>query len=109
MKVRRCSSLLGIFFGLLLVLAVPARAQMGGFEGEVKDLNGNPMPGVTIEIERTDIKAHFETKTDSKGQFVYAGLTAGRARYTIRALKDGKLLYEFNNVTIPTEIGRAHV
>lgn len=102
MRVRQCSFFLGVFFGLLLLLPAPARAQMGGLEGEVRDFDGNPMPDVTIVIERTDIKAHFETKTDSKGQYVYAGLTAGRAHYTIRAIKDGKQLYEFTNVMIPT-------
>lgn len=100
MKARQPYSLLGFIFGLLVVLALPAQAQMGGFEGDVKDFEGKPMPDVTVQIERTDIKGNFEITTDSKGHYLYAGLAAGRAVYTVRILKDGKILFELRGVKI---------
>lgn len=109
MRVRHSFSYLGVLLGLLLLLASPARAQMGGLEGEVKDQEGKPMADVTIQIERIDLKQLFETKSDSKGMYVYAGLAAGRAKYNVRALKDGRLLYEHLNVMIPTgEMRKIH-
>jgi len=100
MRVRHDYSLPGFIFGLLLVLALPAQAQMGGLEGEVKDYDDKPMADVTVQIERTDISGKFETKTDSKGHYIYTGLAAGRATYTIRLLKDGNILYELRGVKI---------
>lgn len=100
MRARHLFFTWGLFLGLLLLSAVPAQAQLGGLEGEVKGFDGKPMVGVTIQIERTDIKQMFETKTDSNGRYVYAGLAAGRAVYNVRAIKDGQVLYTHNNVMI---------
>ncbi len=102
MRARHLFSTLALFLGLLLLSAVPAQAQLGGLEGQVKDNNGKPMAGVTIQIERKDIKQMFEAKTDSNGRYVYSGLAAGRAVYIVRAIKDGQVLYTNNNVMIPT-------
>ena len=90
MRVRHRFSFFGLFLGLLLLSAAPVQAQMGGLEGEVKGYDGKPMAGVTIQIERTDIKQTLETKTGSDGRYVYAGLAAGRAVYNVRAIKDGQ-------------------
>ncbi|MGH9805477.1 MAG: tetratricopeptide repeat protein [Candidatus Acidiferrales bacterium] len=102
MRIRQRFTYFGFILGLLLLSAAPAQAQLGGLEGEVKGTDGKPMAGVTIQIERTDIKQVFETKTDSKGMYVYAGLAAGRATYNVRAIKDGQVLYTHNSVMIPT-------
>ena len=101
MRIPHRFSYRGLFLGLFLLSAAPAHAQMGGLEGTVKDLDGKPLAGITIQIERTDLKQMYETKTDSKGQFVYAGLPAGRATYAVRALKDGQVLYTYGAVQIP--------
>lgn len=55
-----------------------AFAQTGQLRGHVvfKQADGTSVPAAnaTIDVYRTDISGHFPTKTDKKGQFVFAGL-----------------------------------
>jgi tetratricopeptide (TPR) repeat protein len=55
-----------------------AFAQSGQLEGTVKlrgtDGSLKPVAGATVDIWRTDIKGHWEVKTDKSGHFVYLGL-----------------------------------
>jgi tetratricopeptide (TPR) repeat protein len=50
-----------------------ASAQMGQVEGTVR-LAGKPVPGALIDIYRTDIKGHWDTKTDKNGHYIHLGL-----------------------------------
>ena len=63
---------------LLTVASVPAFAQVGELRGKVqmKQANGQPSPlaDVQIDVFRTDMKAKYETKTNKKGEYVFAGL-----------------------------------
>jgi tetratricopeptide (TPR) repeat protein len=63
---------------LLTVASVPAFAQVGELRGKVmmKQADGQTVPlvGAQIDVFRTDMKAQYETKTDKKGEFVFAGL-----------------------------------
>jgi len=63
---------------LLAAFAVTAAAQTSTATGKVtlKQADGTEVPvaGATVEIHRTDIKQTLKTKTDKKGQYVYAGL-----------------------------------
>jgi tetratricopeptide (TPR) repeat protein len=63
---------------VLLFGSVMAAAQVAEMRGVVvtKGADGKnvPVPGAIIDIYRTDIKAKYETKSDSKGNFVFAGL-----------------------------------
>ena len=96
--------LLALFLGLGLPLAAQ---EFGGIEGEVHDADGRPMPGITIEILRTDQKGRWEIKTDSKGHYLYMGLPGGnRPRYTVRALSGTQLLYEFTSIQIEIQTVR---
>jgi tetratricopeptide (TPR) repeat protein len=69
------------FFAAVLLLAalvVTATAQQVAATGKVtlKQADGTeaPVVGATVEIHRTDIKQTLKTKTDKKGEYVYAGL-----------------------------------
>ncbi|MGH9861904.1 MAG: tetratricopeptide repeat protein [Candidatus Acidiferrales bacterium] len=96
--------LLTLFLGLGLPLAAQ---DFGAIEGEVRDADGRPMPGITIEIIRSDQKGRWEVKTDSKGHYMYMGIPGGnRPKYTIRALRGTELLYEFTNVMIEMQTVR---
>ncbi len=91
---------------LLLSLNAPLFAQHyannGTIEGEVRDAQGKPLAGLTIEIIRSDVKGRWEVKTDKKGYYYCTGLPMGnRPRYRVRALRDRKLLYEFTDVALP--------
>lgn len=63
---------------LLAVFAVTASAQQIAATGKVmlKQADGTEVPvaGALVEIHRTDIKQTLKTKTDKKGEYVYAGL-----------------------------------
>jgi tetratricopeptide (TPR) repeat protein len=72
--------LLSILFAaaILTVAAVAASAQVGPLRGTVKllgaDGNAAPVAGATIDVFRTDISGEWHTKSDKKGEWVFAGL-----------------------------------
>ena len=66
-----------ILSSLLLVMAGGAWAQTTTIEGDVKDANGQPLKGAVIVLDRTDIKGHYQVKSDKKGHWLYTGLPFG--------------------------------
>src|SRR5689334_24201903 len=63
---------------LLAVASVPAFAQVGELRGHVwmqqADNQKVPLADAQIDVFRTDMKAEYHTKTNKKGEFVFAGL-----------------------------------
>jgi tetratricopeptide (TPR) repeat protein len=63
---------------LLVSTALLAAAQVGPLRGHVvmKHADGTTVPvaGAIIDVYRIDIGGKYETKTDKKGEFVFAGL-----------------------------------
>ena len=63
---------------LLAVASVPAFAQVGELRGHVwmQQADGQkvPLADAQIDVFRTDMKATYNTKTNKKGEFVFAGL-----------------------------------
>ena len=87
---------------ILFTLFTPkqALAQTGSIEGDVIGFDGTPLVGVTVTIDRKDIKQHFEIKkTDKKGHYFHAGLPV--SYYRIGVVQDGKELYFFDNIKVP--------
>jgi len=72
----------------LLFLAFTSLAQVTAIEGDVKGTDGQPLVKAVVNIERTDIKGHYPTKTDKKGHYIYTGLPIGF--YTVTVVVDGK-------------------
>lgn len=72
----------------LVIFAVTALAQQGSMQGDVKGPDGKPLPGAMVKIDRTDIKAHYQVKTDKKGHYFHAGLPYGT--YNVSIDVDGK-------------------
>ena len=66
---------------MLLLGAIAAYAQTGELHGHVliKQADGTtaPLPNAQIDVYRTDISSKFNTKTDKKGKFIFAGLPLG--------------------------------
>jgi len=64
--------------GLLMLSAVIASAQTGELRGHVKlkqaDGTSALLPGAQIDVFRTDLNGKYDTKTDKRGAFVFAGL-----------------------------------
>ena len=71
--VRKClSRALGLAAAITLFSTL-ALAQMGQVEGTVR-MGGKPVPGAQIDIYRTDVKGHWESKTDKSGHYIHLGL-----------------------------------
>lgn len=80
------------------VAAIPARAQFGSLEGDVKDETGKPMVGAWVMIDRLDIKGNYKVKTDKKGHYFHGGLPLGN--YNVRLTQDGRDLDKVSNVRV---------
>ena len=63
---------------VLLFTAVTASAQTEQMRGSVQMVGANgqqtPVAGAMIDVYRTDMKADYHTKSDKKGEWVFAGL-----------------------------------
>jgi tetratricopeptide (TPR) repeat protein len=90
----RHSLLSGAF---VLLAACTAWAQTSTLEGNVKDQKGDPLKGAKIVLTRTDIKGHYEVKTDKKGHWLYTGLPFG-AKFDITCEVDGKVMDKVSGV-----------
>lgn len=80
----------------LLWFAAVSFAQTSTLEGDVKGEDGAPMKGALVKIDRTDIKGHYQVKTDKKGHYLHAGLPLGT--YNVSLEVDGKTRDNVNNV-----------
>ena len=76
--------------GFVLLFACSAWAQTTTLQGDVKDQNGQPLKGAMIVLDRTDIKGHYQVKTDKKGHWLYTGLPSGN--FDISCQVDGKTM-----------------
>lgn len=85
--------LLGGFF---LLGACAAFAQTTTLQGDVKDANGQPLKGALIVLDRTDIKGHYQVKTDKHGHWLYTGLPSGT--FDISCEVDGKVMDKVSKV-----------
>ncbi len=79
-------------FAVIFSTAVFVSAQSGALRGHVvmKQADGTKVPAadVVIDVFRTDISAKYNTKTDKKGTFVFAGLPF-IGTYIVAASKEG--------------------
>ncbi|MBV8572264.1 MAG: carboxypeptidase regulatory-like domain-containing protein [Acidobacteriaceae bacterium] len=95
-----------IVSGFLSLAAVSVWAQTTTIEGDVKDPSGQPLKGALIVLDRTDIKGHYQVKSDKKGHWLYTGLPFGT--FDISCVVDGKVVDKVNGVKSkygePTEV-----
>ena len=82
--------------GLLLLISCVALAQTTTLQGDVKDANGQPLKGAVIVLNRTDIKGHYQVKTDKHGHWLYTGLPSGD--FDISCEVDGKVVDKVGKV-----------
>ena len=87
----------------LLLLTSAAVAQVSSIEGDVKDQSGQPLKGALVKIDRTDIKGHYQVKSDKKGHYFHTGLPLGTYKLTLEV--DGKDVDNVNNVR--TKLGES--
>ena len=86
-QLPRAASIL-LAFGLM---AVNASAQNGSIRGSVKNMDGKPLAGAQVKIERTDAKARaVNTNADAKGNYVANGLPVGTFKVTAYSKTNAK-------------------
>src|SRR5271165_1843112 len=73
----------------VFALVLPAFAQTTTIEGTIKDADGKPVQNAVVNIDRTDIKGHYQLKTDKKGHYGHYGLPMGV--YNVSVTIDGKV------------------
>jgi len=71
-------------------------AQTSSIEGVVKGEDGQPLKDALINIDRKDIKGHYQVKTKKKGDYFHAGLPLGTYNITVEV--DGKDMDSMGNV-----------
>jgi tetratricopeptide (TPR) repeat protein len=81
---------------LALFFVTAVWAQVTTLEGNVKGVDGKPVKGAVIKLERTDIKGHYQVKSDKKGHWFYTGLPLGT--YNIACEIDGKTVDQVSGV-----------
>ena len=74
----------------LFLFAAVGLAQTTNIQGDVIGLDGKPLEGAQVKIDRTDIKASVSVKTDKKGHFLYANLPMGVYNITLEV--NGKVV-----------------
>lgn len=79
---------------LLPVLAGPAAAQTGDVRGQVRNGDGQALPGITVKLLRAGAQDTREEKSDAEGRFHFNGLKSGV--YIVAASPEG-----FAPVTCP--------
>lgn len=89
----------------VLFLSFAAFAQTSAIEGDVKGVDGQPLKGGLVKIERKDIRGNYKVKTDKKGHFFHAGLPLGMYKVSLEV--DGKVVDMVDNVR--TRLGEPSV
>jgi tetratricopeptide (TPR) repeat protein len=92
---------------LLLVLVVglcapAAFAQaMGSVKGTVRDAEGKPIPGVTVEWFGMETGRKYTLKTNGKGEYFSLGITPGKYKLTVS--RDGKEIFFLNGIPVSVD------
>ena len=83
---------------LLLLAAGSAWAQTASVDGTVIGVDGKPVKGALIRIERQDIRSHYKVKTKKKGNYFYGGLPLGI--FNISCEINGRVMDEARGVRL---------
>ncbi len=98
-KMKKHIILVTLFALLLGLSAAPMWAQQtGAVKGTVKDYDGKPLAGATVELVSTDTGKKYDLKTNSKGEYASLGIVGGTYHFTL--LKDGAKTDTVSNVPV---------
>ncbi len=92
---------------LLLVLIVGLSAPLvfaqatGSVKGVVKDAEGKPLIGVTVEWFAIETGRRYTLKTNGKGEYFSLGISPGKYKLTVS--RDGKEIYFLNGIPVSVD------
>ena len=89
-------TLVALIAGLCLPAALAQSA--GSVKGVVKDMQGMPIPGATVEWMSNETGRKYTLKTNNKGEYFSLGIAPGKYKVTLS--KDGKELFHYNGVGV---------
>ena len=87
----------------MAILAPAAFAQAGTIKGNVKDAEGKPMAGATLQFQGLDNGRHYELKTDKHGNYYSMGIASGK--YDVTVLFDGQQVDKLNGYVVQSTVG----
>ena len=89
-----------LLLALVVGLSAPAAfAQaMGSVKGVVKDAEGKPIPGVTVEWLGVETGRKYTLKTNAKGEYFSLGISPGKYKLTVS--RDGKQIFFLNGIPV---------
>ena len=76
--------MLGLFFGLALLLETPLAEGPVSMSGTIVDEGGHALPGVTVTAVNVNTGVQYTTNTDKKGRFLLKDLPAGNYQLIAR-------------------------
>ena len=88
----------GLILVGLLTSAGLCLGQTGSIAGKVTGLDGQPLQGALVKIERVDVRGNYKVKTKKKGDFFHAGLPLGN--YNVHVEVNGEVAERVNGVRI---------
>jgi tetratricopeptide (TPR) repeat protein len=98
-KMKKHISLVMLLALLLGMSAMPLWGQQtGAIKGTVKDQNGKPLDGATVELIDPETGRKYDLKTNAKGEYSSIGIALGT--YDVSLLKDGKTLDKVSKVPV---------
>jgi tetratricopeptide (TPR) repeat protein len=90
---------------LVLVVALSAPALFaqatGSVKGTVKDADGKPLVGVTVEWFAEETGRRYTLKTNSKGEYFSLGITPGK--YKVTVTQEGKQVFFLNGIPVSVD------
>jgi len=92
--------ILSLLLALVVGLSVPqvfAQA-MGSVKGVVRDAEGKPIVGVTVEWLGAETGRKYTLKTNGKGEYFSLGITPGKYKLTVS--QDGKQIFFLNGIPV---------
>jgi tetratricopeptide (TPR) repeat protein len=89
-----------LLLALVVGLSAPtAFAQaMGSVKGVVKDAEGKPIVGVTVEWLGVETGRKYTLKTNAKGEYFSLGISPGKYKLTVS--RDGKQIFFLNGIPV---------
>lgn len=100
MKARLTASFL-VTIALFLLLPAAFAQYTATVKGTVKDEQGNPISGASVDLQNNDNGQKYSLKTDKKGQYFSLGITPGK--YKVVLMVNGQPTFQLTNVPIGLE------